>query len=335
LSSSSSGNQRAHEDRATIGRTSTVARRPIDLRAAYDVALRVARQTRTAEAGHTLVWVRHGRAGAISLAATGDAFAVIGRHPACTLALLDDAKLSLRHLLVRSFVLPHGGVALRAFDLRSRSGFFLADGSHRISLVAEGPFAIAIGEHALVAFPTDTHVRAWSDRLPPAALEEVGSPYRLNARPPLGVSRLTLMPGSVLLGDAAATIFRGVEQRFAITLSRGDRTATALVSDEDLVRGVILGRATKCHSESLRRMTNTSTSRIHLLVAREGTSIFAYDLASTQGTYAHGAALAAMSVPPGFFGRKRVKRVMLPSRAGATLTLGAGRDAVRMRWQPI
>jgi pSer/pThr/pTyr-binding forkhead associated (FHA) protein len=90
-----------------------------------------------------------------------------------------------------------------------------------------------------------------------------------------------------------------------------------MVTEEDLVRGVVIGRSEKCHTEMLRRITDVGTSRVHILVMREGPVVYAYDLASTQGTFAHG-------VP--------VRRVVLHD-AGSSITLGCGEHAVRMLWQ--
>ena len=67
----------------------------------------------------------------------------------------------------------------------------------------------------------------------------------------------------------------------------------------------------------LRRITDESTSRVHILVQRESGIVYAYDLASTQGTFLYG---------------EPVRRVILFDNA--TLTLGRGDNAVRMHWQP-
>lgn len=66
----------------------------------------------------------------------------------------------------------------------------------------------------------------------------------------------------------------------------------------------------------LRRVTDENTSRLHLLLLREGAVISAYDLASTQGT---------------FLDNLRTRRVVL-ARNGTTLTLGRGESAVRVLW---
>jgi hypothetical protein len=107
-------------------------------------------------------------------------------------------------------------------------------------------------------------------------------------------------------------------------LERDGRSASQTILDADLVGGVVIGRSEKCHAEALRRITDNNTSRVHLLLLREGDDraeqppqVYAYDLASTQGTYAHGAP---------------VRRVPLAD-SGTSLMLGRGDKAVRLSWQ--
>lgn len=62
----------------------------------------------------------------------------------------------------------------------------------------------------------------------------------------------------------------------------GARGAAAIqLSKLDLELGVLVGRAPKCN-DTLRNVLNEGISRVHLML-RKGV---AYDLASTQGTYA-------------------------------------------------
>jgi hypothetical protein len=144
------------------------------------------------------------------------------------------------------------------------------------------------------------------------------SPYRVNARPVNRHSHITLMSRPVMVGEPLPPSLGRLATggRYALTLVRGGRSATVMVNEEDLVRGVVIGRSEKCHTEMLRRITDESTSRVHILVMREGPVVYAYDLASTQGTYVNG-------MP--------ARRVVL-SDGGTSLTLGRGENAVRMVW---
>lgn len=328
-----------------LGQAGGQARAAVDLRQAYGFARGVARiqpdpQGHAAQGhaarrlpGHRLVWVRGSSFACTTLVAAEEAFAVVGRHTQCGVVLPDDPFVALRHVLVRSIALPAGGVALRVLDLHTGLGFGLPDGSRQTSIFAEGPIAISLGEYALVALPTESQ----DDQLPgemPApvvdtpsavrdqlqALAAAMSPYRVNARPVNRHSRITLMPSPVMVGEPMPQSLGRLTSggRYALTLARSGRSATVMISDEDLTRGVVIGRSEKCHTEMLRRITDENTSRVHILVLREGPVVYAYDLASTQGTYVNGVA---------------TRRVVLTDGM-SSVTLGRGERSVRLLWHP-
>ncbi len=271
---------------------SRAASASVDLRQAYGFARGIARiqpGNASARPGHRLVWVRRAAFACTTLVAADDSasapFAVIGRHTQCTVVLPDDPFVALRHVLVRSIALPSGGVALRMIDLHTGIGFVLPDGSSRTAILAEGPIAVAIGEYALVALPTESKGDELPGEMPapvvdmPAAVRDqlealavAMSPYRVNARPANRTSRITLMPCPVMVGDPLPPNLGRLAngRRHVLTLVRGPRSATMMITEEDLARGVVIGRSEKCHSEMLRRITDENTSRVHLLVLREG-----------------------------------------------------------------
>ena len=126
------------------------------------------------------------------------------------------------------------------------------------------------------------------------------------------------MPRPVMIGEPLPpSRGRLSGGRWALTLERSHRSATVQLADEDLVRGIIIGRSEKCHAEMLRRITDVNTSRTHVLILRDGDWVTAYDLASTQGTFVNGTP---------------VRRIGLADK-GTFLTLGRGARAVRLYWQ--
>jgi hypothetical protein len=268
----------------------------------------------------------------MTLFAADQAFAIVGRHTQCGISLADDPFVALRHLLVRSVALPSGGVALRVLDLQTNLGFVLPDGSRHTSIFAEGPIALGLGEYALVALPSETKDDELPGELPAPqiepsssvkeqleALQKAMSPYRANARPLNRMSRITLMPQPVMVGEPLPPSVGRLASggHYAVTLERSGRSATVTLSHDDVARGVIIGRSEKCHSELLRRITDVNTSRTHVLVLREPDGVIvAYDLASTQGT---------------FFNNTPTRRMALAD-VGTLLTLGRGDGAVRMFW---
>lgn len=320
----------------------TGPRTPPDLKAAYSFARGVVRNSPDAlqgRPGHRLMWVHRRGFGGSPLYAHPDAFAVVGRHTQCGMCLPDDDPfVALRHIMVRSIALPDGKVALRLQDLHTDTGFVLADGSRQTSIFAEGPVAVGIGDFALVGLPGETPDDALPNDLPDAqvdtpkhlrdqiaAMEKAvnpAGPYRVNARPTNRMSRITLMPQLVMLGEslAAPNLARlSTGQRWSVTLERAGRTATVTVTGDELKGGVIIGRSEKCVSEDLRRITDNNTSRVHVLLLREGERIHAFDLASTQGVFLNG---------------QPVRRVDMHDH-GTVLLLGKGQSAVRLIWHRI
>lgn len=316
-----------------------VRRTPPDLRQAYTFARGVARMQADVlggQPGHRFFWVRGAAFGSCTLLSHADAFAIVGRHTCCGIVLPDDPFVALRHLLVRSIALPSGGAALRVLDLHTDLGFVLPDGSKQTSIFAEGPVAIGVGDYALVALPTESGDDQLPNELPRpqvdmpaavrdqiAAMEKVMSgPYRANERPQSNrSSRITLMPRLVMMGEPLPPRLGRLATggKWSITLERDGRSATMSLAEEDLAGGVLIGRSERCHAEMLRRITDNNTSRVHVLVLREGPQVFAYDLASTQGTY---------------FQNQPARRTPLAD-AGTLLTLGRGDKAVRMYWHRV
>lgn len=320
----------------------TGPRVPPDLKAAYAFARGVVRNSADllrGRPGHRVMWVHRSGFGGAPLFAHPDAFMVVGRHTQCGLCLPDDDPfVALRHVMVRSIALPEGKVALRVQDLHTDGGFVLADGSQQRSIFAEGPVAVGLGDHALVALPGETPDDALPNVLPDvqvdtpkhirdqiAAMEQAlnpGGPYRLNARPMNRTSRITLMPHLVMLGESVAAPALGRlsnGSRWSVTLERAGRTARVSVTADELKGGVVIGRSEKCHSEDLRRITDNNTSRVHVLLLREGNQMHAFDLASTQGMYLNG---------------QPVRRIDLADH-GTVLLLGKGDAAVRLIWHRV
>lgn len=312
-----------------------------DLAAAYAVARHaVAIAPAPHPAGHILVWVSPKGFSVTQLGSDPRSYCVAGRHTSCDHILLGDEFVSLRHVLLRSVPRDDGPAALRVLDLHTTAGFRIPGKDGERSILAEGPVAIGLGSHALVAFPTggepppselpEAHLVSSAPPAPspsrglasshiPSA--EGDGPYRSPGRPPrsMAVSRVTMFPRAVMVGEALSpSLSRLTGGRVAITLESAGRSATVTVSREDLERGVLIGRSEKCVSEELRRITAVGTSRVHVLLILEDRRIVAYDLASTQGTWDDA-------------GRVRRKVVEGPGR----LVLGTHGETVLLHWRGV
>jgi hypothetical protein len=268
--------------------------------------------------GYRIVWSFDGRVGTVDLPALEGAYVVAGRHTQCDILLDADPTIALRHLLMRALVLPDGAVGVRILDLRTNLAFHVDSGGPCRSIFAVGPIAIRLGPYALVALPLDPG--CVPAQLPkPALVREVAmpralpvSPYRSpgdSNSPAFRSSHITILPCVRELAPA-----RNGHAR--ITLQRGWSAASIEVATDELESGILIGRAEKCIDQGLRSLLDETISRAHLLILREDGCTSAFDVCSTQGTYAQGT---------------RVRRYPLAD-SGATVLLG-GSQALHLHWQ--
>jgi hypothetical protein len=103
-----------------------------------------------------------------------------------------------------------------------------------------------------------------------------------------------------------------------LTLTRGERSASLELSEAELDIGVIVGRSDRCIDAGLQAVLDTHVSRGHLLLLHHHGVFEAFDLCSTQGTYA---------------GKRQVRRFVLPDE-GASLRMAVGHPVV-LTWQRI
>jgi len=270
------------------------------LRSTYAVAL-AAEKEREPATGYRLYWMAPGRFGSCDVAPDPESYAVIGRHALCDGVLDADPQVALRHLLVRASRLDDGAPRISIVDLHTSLGFALADGRNARAIVATGPLGVIVGGYAIVALPGG---EAQAPELPaprvgsavggsahaPNAftLASAGTPYR----DPAPIPSITLMPRAPLFGDASRSLPAHASVAVSVTSARG--AAVVRVSPLDLELGVLVGRAPKCN-DVLRTVLNDGISRVHLLLRRN----FAYDVASTQGTYVGGRRVRTVALDGG------------------------------------
>jgi FHA domain-containing protein len=276
--------------------------------------------------GFRLFWMRGDELRTFDLPALGDEHAVIGRHTSCDFVLERDETVSLRHLLARVIVLDDGVPALRLLDLQTNMPFQLEDGIPRRSIVAVGPVVFRLGSYALGALPYEPGRRPERADEAPLIVEATSSPHESPARrrrthitvlpppPELALAPSYRSPPRHARPGAPVSEVAHASATTRLTLARGAYRAVAEIGDQDLDTGVIVGRAERCVG-ALRPVLHNAVSRAHLLLLRERAELFAYDLCSTQGTYANGG---------------RVRRCRLTS--GAVLEL-ARRDPVELTYE--
>ena len=227
---------------------------------------------------------------------------VIGRHNRCALAIPNDTRVSLRHLLLTAWP-GQGPLRLRGYDLGGRAGVVLADGKRVPGFSAHGQVALAFGRTSLFVLPggetgkailagdeaesfrklTGLDTAGEGHRLAISAMAEPGvaeiggyRPIDVDLRPESrGVLRLRSVKGE-----------RGrVTNRGRPRLQRGGDDPAQVreleVDSEQLQRGLLIGRySDRCSLAGQGR----NLSRVHALVTEEGPhSLLVYDLASTNG----------------------------------------------------
>lgn len=220
------------------------------------------------------------------------AFGVIGRHDCCALTLQDD-EISLRHALVRVNRQGLGEARVRLIDLGSSNTFRTEDGQVCKSVLAEGPLFVHLLGYQLYLFPTgslapskwEATAEATWNSFPERVYLDQRIPERMNRevkRPaPNNRARrqtyMTLLPAAQHLRAKPGA---GGQVVGTILLSAENTQIAHRVSLEDLERGVLIGRYERCQLAG----ASHSLSRVHLVLLRDGSDIWAVDTASLNGT---------------------------------------------------
>jgi hypothetical protein len=267
--------------------------RALPLPDAYAKALELEGRARLAEAedtadGYRLYHVRSADySGARVISGHGDHL-VMGRHTQCDIILPDDPVTSLRHVLVRSWILDDGLPLISLLDLES--------GSRQRSVVASGPLAFRVGTTWLIGLPRRGDLPKTMEA--PVVRQSDASPYRVNPNAgllPLSgprASRITIVPMSVRLTGAPVLQAHQMaalqpSDAYEIVLQTGNRIACVRLSERDVGHGVLLGRDPKCIDAGVRAIFDEGVSRVHALIIRDRDAVRIYDIASTHGMTDH------------------------------------------------
>jgi hypothetical protein len=228
---------------------------------------------------------------------------ILGRHNEAEIFLPSDAALSLRHLAVILQRRGDGPVRYRVLDLRTATAFEDDRGRRLEALESDGPALIRCAAFALFLFPTAESGEPWPEdadeawrRLPERVyLDSASADPDRWARPggraepqqpePVGCASQTTnsvsFPGPVFLSPASA---EDGPVRGEIVLGSRFGRASLRLGKESARRGVLLGRYDRCDGGGLPLLSSPSLSRVHLLIVEVGTTLFAIDTASRNGT---------------------------------------------------
>jgi len=245
-----------------------------------------------------LFWSRADENGFRDFALGAGQHLIVGRHTRADVVLPSDPDLSLRHLLV----VPEGTPlpSLRLVDLRATLPIFGASDRPARSLTVDGPFAVRLGTYLLGGFrvgagaePPPATLPPMEDVEPPSASEafrtggtHIGhdaGPYRSKRS-----THITMLPRPITLVEASDAPSRG--PAVATLIGRRDgKTARVALREEDLRRGVLVGRADKCLDRGLREVMTMQISRVHAVLLMDArNTVWLYDAGSTNGTLVSG-----------------------------------------------
>jgi hypothetical protein len=230
---------------------------------------------------------------------------VLGAHERSDLVLANDAGVSLRHLVAIVVRLEEERLGLRLIDLRTDLPFFFDDDIPRRSVLVRGQFAVRVGRHVICGFPI----------APPRA---PNGPRQNEATGVHGGAKGVSTPGSENRGSMSASasgLFAVGALRTGIsdlrvpsaagyvhlTLShlRSERWWAGAAAEVPLVEfdgGMILGRAHGCFAGA-HDVSSDAVSAPHLLLLRERGHLYAFDLASSNGTCVNGERIRRYRVP--------------------------------------
>lgn len=239
----------------------------------------------------------------------------LGRHDQCVSRLDSKREVSLRHLLVRR--LAEGGPGeIEVLDLRSKGGARVVRGGKRERMALRGPVVLLASGQPVAIVPMD-------GQLP----DSIPEPDVVNTMPKpstRGRSELSSFSSFGTLGGAGPMRTQD-PQRGALTgwfhliNDRGQKTELA-VYDDDLERGILLGRYQRCDLRVGKVDLPNSVSRVHAFVVGDGDGVRVYDTASTNG----------IGVGP----RYKERLPCLRFGRGYSFRFWLGAD-IQLRWQPV
>jgi len=222
-------------------------------------------------------------------------YVIVGRHPLVQLKLTTDPKIALRHLFVR---LVPGADALpevELLDLRTGQGFTVEGLGQTAAVRSSGPVFARLGSAVLMVIPRWTWPVLWpgDSAIAWEALPRVRIRDFVEAEP---LARQQKRPRPTIDGSVQMTVLPAVSQLVQnkrelaptehfgdLSLMGGSTVVTYPVGRAELARGVLVGRSSRCQfGEDLDPVA--SWSRLHVLVIADGSTVRAYDLASTPGT---------------------------------------------------
>lgn len=236
--------------------------------------------------------------------------AIVGRHSMADLYLAGDPSVSLRHLAlivepVQSWERTDVDLSYSILDLRTGEGFGDEHGRTLSGLRVEGPAFIRCGDYALFFMVTGDRI-AWPQAgrdawacLPERVyfderLGEGTGAYGYKARVAAerarlaseseGVGRRTFIQRTLGPVSIEHDLLRDDEKAIGeLRVRTASRCSSFSVGATAAGEGILLGRYERCERAGV--LADARISRVHVLLIEVGGELWAFDVASTCGTW--------------------------------------------------
>jgi hypothetical protein len=246
----------------------------------------------------------------IAAKATKANAAIIGRHSVADLYLDSDPSMSLRHLAIivdpmSAWARDGGDLRFRIADLRTPLAFEDENGRRLDAVIAEGPIFLRCGQFALMClvtgdesdWPPDAK-EAWECIPERVYLEESPAEpdrWRRQRRNPLpgdsdddgpAGQRITRVQRARGPARVQKHLLEEDEQPLGtLHIRTRDASQSITIGPRAAERGILLGRYDRCDASEATVLTDQNISRVHLLLVQVAGSLYAIDVASTNGTW--------------------------------------------------
>jgi hypothetical protein len=251
---------------------------------------------------HRIAWSDGYDTGAFDLRDDPACYVIVGRHTNCDIVLANDPGVSLRHLFIRPTRDENGDASLDVGDLAAPLGLVPAASAPRdpasrgdgvrTAMFALGAYVVLVGSRVLAR----SHgIERSASMLPPRRDAAIPTPRITN------ISAIRSSRGGV----------------GTLTVRTSRDSATLALRESHLAAGLLFGRYGRCIDLMLDDALPETVSRCHLLVRGEPDGVVAYDLCSSNGTYAAG---------------RLVRRVVLRDRT--RLALGSAETVLEWQSRP-
>ena len=245
---------------------------------------------------------------------------IVGRHSSAEVFLPSDPGLSLRHLAVILHRQRAGSpVRFRVLDLRTSTGFEDEQGRTLEALASEGPLMVRCASLAIMMFPTSGSSAAWPEdaaeawtRIPERvyldaravgaergpkegewAWHDGGEP---NLVDPGAITLVPSFPGPVF---ASRDLAASDPPRGELLIGSPAGKAALRLGARAAEQGILLGRYERCDTAGVPVFSDSSLSRVHLLVIEVDGALYAVDTASKNGSYLGDRSVRSVKLQPG------------------------------------